>query len=138
MEKNLGRTEGHLPMENSRTTKFLLDREARINAKLTSYMYCVSPLVQGGLEIPCWVQICMASSSKKQTFNQIYTYYVDLLYCNRRKSNTVGTCLIGEMNALSASSNKIGDGKTKARKERVQFLTRRDPKKIYARSSQRY
>lgn len=53
MEKNLGRTEGHLPMENSRTTKFLLDHEARINAKLTSYMYCVSPLVQGGLEIPC-------------------------------------------------------------------------------------
>ena len=43
-----GTTVGHLPMENSRAIKFLLDRGARVNAVLTSTNYCVSPLVQGG------------------------------------------------------------------------------------------
>jgi len=52
-----GETVGHLPMENSRVTKYILDRGARVYAVLTSTNYCVSPLVQGGLEIPCRVEI---------------------------------------------------------------------------------
>lgn len=47
--KNTGTTVGHLPMEISRPTKFLLDRAATIFVDLTSTNYCVSPLVQGGL-----------------------------------------------------------------------------------------
>ena len=53
MDRNSGATVGHLPMENSRAIKFLLDRGARVFATLTATNYCVSPLVQGGLEIPC-------------------------------------------------------------------------------------
>ena len=46
-------------MEISRVTKFLLDRGANVSAKLTSTHYRRSPLVQGGIEIPCVVTVSM-------------------------------------------------------------------------------
>ena len=46
-----GRIVGHLPIEVSRLTKFLLDRGAAVSATLISTRYRSSPLVQGGLEI---------------------------------------------------------------------------------------
>ena len=54
-----GNIVGHLPMEISRITKFLLDRGARIKATLKSTHYRRSPLVQGGLEIPCMAKVLM-------------------------------------------------------------------------------
>ena len=44
---------GHLPMEISRATKFFIDRGATLTAELTSDHYRRSPLIQGGMEIPC-------------------------------------------------------------------------------------
>ena len=46
---------GHLPMEILRVTKFCIDRGGSINAELTSDHYRRSPLIQGGIEIPCKV-----------------------------------------------------------------------------------
>ena len=46
---------GHLPMEISGDTKFLIDRGANVTAKVTSDHYRRSPLIQGGIEIPCKV-----------------------------------------------------------------------------------
>jgi len=51
---------GHLPRELSRTLNFLLIRDARIFADLKSTNYRRSPLVQGGLEIPCKITIQMS------------------------------------------------------------------------------
>ena len=56
-EKDKNEIVGHLPMEISRVTKFLLDRGANVFAKLTSTHYGRSPLVQGGIEIPCVVTL---------------------------------------------------------------------------------
>ena len=41
---------GHLPMEISRASKFLMDRGAKFMVELVSTNYRRSPLVQGGLE----------------------------------------------------------------------------------------
>ena len=41
----------HLPLEISRFTKLVLDREATVSATFSSTHYRRSPLVQGGLEI---------------------------------------------------------------------------------------
>ena len=49
-EKHKNKIVGHLPMEISRVTKFLLDRGANVSAKLRSTHYRRSPLVQGGIE----------------------------------------------------------------------------------------
>ena len=61
-----GTTFWHLPMENSRVTKYILDRGARVYAIPTSTNYCVLPLVQGRLEIPCRIEIHMPSTAKNR------------------------------------------------------------------------
>ena len=86
-------TVGHLPMEISRPTKFLLDRAATIFVELTSTNYCVSPLVQGGLEIPCIVRILMAPTVKNRQIVDIYKDMVDLHYDTREKDSTAGSYL---------------------------------------------
>ena len=55
-------------MENSMALKFLQDIEARVGVTLTSTSYCISPLVQVGLEIPCRVEISMPPTKKKQKY----------------------------------------------------------------------
>ena len=49
---------GHLPMELSRVTKFLMDRGAVVVAEVTSRQQRPSPIAQGGgVEIPCNVTV---------------------------------------------------------------------------------
>ena len=59
-----GTVVGHLPMEISRITKYLMDRATMIQAHLTGRHYRRSPLVQGGLEIPCDLVITMPGTQK--------------------------------------------------------------------------
>ena len=66
MEQKSGRTVGHIPMENSRAAKFILDLGASSIAKLISCSYCILSLVQGGLEILCQVETYMAATLKNQ------------------------------------------------------------------------
>ena len=54
---------GHLLMEISQVTKFLLDRGANVSAKLKSTHYRRSPLVRGGIEIPCVVTVSMPGTA---------------------------------------------------------------------------
>ena len=64
IKKTTGETVGHLQMENSRVTKYLMDRGARFTVVLTSLQYCASPLVQSGIEIPCEVGIYLPPTQK--------------------------------------------------------------------------
>ena len=73
-----GMTVGHLPMENS-----------RVSAILTSTNYCVSPLVEGGLEIPCRIEIHMPPTVKNKELIRIYESHVDTLYYEREEANIV-------------------------------------------------
>ena len=76
-----GKIVGHLPMKVSRITKFLMDHGARWTATLRTTQYHKSPLIQGGLEIPCSVDVYMISStvlSRKLT--QRYTKLVEDFY----------------------------------------------------------
>ena len=95
-----GTTVGHLPMENSRVTKYILDTGARVYAVLTSTNYCVLPLVQGGLEIPCRVEIHMPSTVKNRELIGIYEKYVDTLYYQEEETNIAGSFELSESNTL--------------------------------------
>ena len=53
---------GHLPMEISRITKFIPQRGARVQATVSGKHYRRSPLIQGGLEVPCLVTVTMPGS----------------------------------------------------------------------------
>ena len=74
---------GHLPLEISRFTKFLLDRWATITATLSSTHYRRFPLVQEGLKIPCIVNAKLIATKKNKEILAKYlemgqTHYTEL------------------------------------------------------------
>ena len=70
---------GHLSLELSQFTNYLLDRETVVTAKLTSTHYRRSVLAQRGLEIPCRVKAEMIATEKNK---HILAHYLDLLNKN--------------------------------------------------------
>ena len=58
-----------------RITKYLLDRGAHIDAKLSQTHYRQSLLVQGGLKIPCMLIIRMPGTVKS---NKLIKKYLEL------------------------------------------------------------
>ena len=84
---------GHLPLELSRFTKYLLDRGAVVSAQLTSTHYERSVMVQGGLKIPCLVKVKMIATEKNK---RILYHFLDLVNKNYKdllpkKEITVGS-----------------------------------------------
>ena len=69
---NSGQTVGHLPMELSRITKFLIDRGAKVEAQLSSTNYKRSPLIQGGLEISWDIIVAMPGTIDNQLILEKY------------------------------------------------------------------
>ena len=92
-EKDKNEIVGHLPMEISRVTKFLLDRGANVSAKLTSTHYRRSPLVQGGIEIPCVVTVSMSGTVINQLLMERYKQLVETLYTEPKEEEILRTFL---------------------------------------------
>ena len=80
---------GHLPIEVSRLTKFLLDRGATVTATLTSKSYRRSPLVQGGLEIPCLVQAKMIGTQINKIILSKYLNMIKEIYVEPDPDETI-------------------------------------------------
>ena len=86
---------GHLPMEVSRVIKYLIDRGAEVTAQLTSTNYRRSPLIQGGLEIPCVVVAKMNGySARNQMILQKFEQLVNDLYAEPKNEEIVGSFLV--------------------------------------------
>ena len=82
---------GHLPLEVSRVIKYLIDRGAEVTAQLTSTNYQRSPLIQGGLEIPCVVVAKInGHSARNQMILQKFEQLVNDLYAEP-KNEIVGS-----------------------------------------------
>ena len=101
---------GHLPMEISRITKFILDRGAVCTIKIRGKHYRRSPLVQGGLEIPCDVTISMIGSVVSHL---LLAKYESLLkeYVKPKDEEIVGTF-------LAVYANDIGELEPEQRPKR--------------------
>ena len=82
---------GHLPMEVARPTYFLLLRGARIEATLTSTHYRRSPLMQGGLEIPCLVSVYMMLTLTNKKIIDVYKDLIDAHYTAPDETAVVGS-----------------------------------------------
>ena len=93
IRKTTGETVGHLPMKNSRVTNYLMDRGARLSVVLTSSQYHVSSLVQGGLEIPCEVGICVLLTQKNNELVGIYNNLIQPQIHPRPESFMIGSFL---------------------------------------------
>ena len=92
-EKDKNEIVGHLPMEISRVTKFLLDKGANVSAKLTSTHYRRSPLVQGGIEIPCLVTVSMPGTVINQLLMERQKQLVETLYTETKEEEILETFL---------------------------------------------
>ena len=84
---------GHLPREISRVTKYLLDRGAMASATLTSEHYRRSPLVQGGLEIPCKVSVTMPGTVNNLLVLEKYRHLIEELYIEPKSEDIIGSFL---------------------------------------------
>ena len=80
-------------MENLKVTKYLMDHGARFTVVLTSSQYCVSPLVQGGLEVPCEVGIYLPPAQKSNEFVGIYNNLIQQQIYSRPESFMIGSFL---------------------------------------------
>ena len=95
MQTDSGRTVGHLPIEISRATKFLMDRDAEVIVKLTETHYRRSPLVQGGLEIPCVLVAKMNGYSvRNQMLLQKHLELVNDLYAEPKNEEILGSYMV--------------------------------------------
>ena len=86
-------TVGHLPREISRPTKFLLDRETEATASLIGTHYRRSPLIQGGLEIPCVVTVTIGRNIQGHLLMARYEEMVTNLYCEPKDKLVMGNYL---------------------------------------------
>lgn len=91
MEKRTGRIVGHLPFEVARCIKFLLQRGAIIDAQLSTTNYRRSPLIQGGLEIPCNVTVMMPRTVINKKIIEKLEVLLDLLYIEPDASAIIGS-----------------------------------------------
>ena len=100
--KEDGEIVSHLPNELSCTLKFLLDRGAKISAVLISTHYRRSPLVQGGMEIPCKVMFEMSLTLKNMQLMDRLMELIKTLY-KPHSPMILGSFLPGE----KSECNKI-------------------------------
>ena len=104
-----GLSVGHLPREISRPTKYLLDRGATTEAKLTVTHYRKSPLFQGGLKTPCEVAVSMPGSIKDHMLLHRYQNMVDELYCQPKEEVIMGSFIeknVGNIKPVRAKQRK--------------------------------
>ena len=79
--------------EVSRITKFILDRGAVITTEIISGHYRRSPLVQGGLEVPCKAIVNTPPSFNMDVLKK-YEDLVQELYVEPRNEEIIGTVVL--------------------------------------------
>ena len=84
---------GHFPREILRSTKFLIDRGARVTAQITSSHYRKSPLLQGGMEVRCKVSVTIPGTIKNHLLLDHYKELVEKLYCEPKNEVIIGNFL---------------------------------------------
>ena len=84
---------GHLPMEISRITKFILQRGARVQATVNGKHYRRSPLIQGGLEVPCLAIFAMPRSIMNHLLIAQYEKLLGELYLEPKDEEIMRTFL---------------------------------------------
>ena len=86
-----GRMVGHLPRELSRITKFIIDRGAKVTAQLLGTHYRRSPLIKGGLEIPCKISIAMPGTCVNLLLLERYKKLCEQLYLEPKEEQILGS-----------------------------------------------
>ena len=84
---------GHLPMEIGRITKFIIDKGTQVTVNIRGRHYRRSPLVQGGLEVPCEIKIAMVGSIINHHLLVRYESLLKKLYIEPKDEEIIGVFL---------------------------------------------
>ena len=105
-------------MEISRATKYLLERGAEVSVTITGTHYRRSPLMQGGLEIPCNLVASLPGySAKNHMLLQKYLEIVNDLYAEPKNEEIIGSFLIpNEVSGRANRTNSDQPGPSKKRR----------------------
>ena len=82
--------------------KFLLDRGATITATLSSTHYRRSPLVQGGLQIPCVANAKLIGTKKNK---EILTKYLEMVQTYYTEVSSDEDVITGSFMAMSVNED---------------------------------
>ena len=85
---------GHLPMEISRSAKYLLGRGAVFTVEVTSTNYRRSPLIQGGLETPAKLTVTIPGTVKDHLLMEKYNEIVNERYAEPKDEEVLGSFLV--------------------------------------------
>ena len=109
---------GHLPCEISRITKFIIDRGATVSVILPGTHYRRSPLVKGGLEIPCKVSASMRGSCLNRLLLERYKQLSEELYIEPKEETALGSFLtpVQELERQNTKGKKSRNNAGKKRK----------------------
>ena len=99
---------GHLPRKVSRITKFIIDRCATVSVMLIRIHYRRSPLIKGGLEIPCKVSVSMCGTCLNLLLLERYKQLSEELYIEPKEETVLGSFLtpVQEPERQNAKSKK--------------------------------
>ena len=103
---------GHLPIELTRITKFLIDRGAEVEAQLSSVIYGRSPLIHGSLEISCDVTVTMPETIDHRLILEKYKKLVCEKYAEPKEEVIIGSFLEPNVIAQTGPSTNQNQQKT--------------------------
>ena len=130
---------GHLPMEISRITRFILQRDARVQATVTGKHYRRSPLIQGRLEIPCLVTVTMPGSIMNDLLIARYEKLLGELYLEPRDEEIMGTFLsvIRENGFVGTNQCKSCKASPSTKSEKKAEVWSRDIRNMFRKKNKR-
>ena len=97
---------GHFPIKISRITRFIIARGAIGEAQLTAAHYRRSPLVQGGLEIPCSLTFKMPATKKSSELLKKYLERFESKYTEPQEIIILGTFIKKDSLATTSRETK--------------------------------
>ena len=126
---------GHLPKEISRATKCIIDRGAVVTVEISSDHCRRSPLVQGGLEVPCNITVKTHPSFNLNVLKK-YEELVNTLYAEPKNEEITGTFIsINSQPSVSrpeiSSKDDGGRRKYKIKKNSRKEVVSKDIREIW-------
>ena len=130
---------GILPMEVSRITKFILQRGARVQATVNGKHYRRSPLIQGGLEVPCLVTVTMPRSIMNHLLIAQYEKLLGKIYLEPKDEEIMGTFLsvIRENNFVGTNQCTSCEYSSMTKNKKKEQVWSRDIQNIFRKKNKR-
>ena len=130
---------GHIPMEISWITKFIPQKGARVQAAVTRKHYRLSPLIQGGLEVPCLVTVTMPGSIMDGLLKARYETLLGELYLKPKDEEIIGTFLsvIRENEFVGTNQYTLCEASSSTKNKKKAEVRSRDIRDMFRKKNKR-